>query len=433
MLNLQGELIASRPDLAATGHELGITGPATFPAMNDPPGSAGTRPSRPGRRSVPGVSLPPIPGRALVGLYGNSVDLVRGVSHDRGMGTESLGWSDSVEPAVWLAPRLSPFEAGVVTSVVPTGFPAYARILHPTTRGPKGDHLVRWARVAAWSGQPLDRLAHFPDIALPEQTPAGDPPWDSQGPTTGTLSADDAATLVDVLTEHTEVVDGVRRCWFCLWVGHGWDHAVYLLGSDAPAELRENPPSPPDPIPARVRQGVRVQLPHRDYFLFAGPVEDALAFVPGQQQTPSLWWPQDRSWCVATEIDLPWTYLGGSEELIAQVVGHPGLEALPALPDDPHFWRTPAWLQITLRTAVDELLSAGQTTVSTSVGFVRATLRVPTQQSPGELRIDYQSVLHGGGGTRGGIETPLRGDDLDRLAETVSFHLTHATLGLVNN
>lgn len=205
------------------------------------------------------------------------------------MSTGSLGWSDSVEPARWVGPRLSPFEAGLVTSVVPTGFDAYARILHPATRGSMGEHTVRWAQVAAWSGQRLDRLAHFPDVALPEHTPAGDPPWDSQGPATGTLSAHDAATLVDVLAAHTQIVDGVRPCWSCLWVGYGWNHAVYLAASDAPTEVRANPPRPPDPIPAHVRDGVQVRLPHRDYFLFAGPLDDALAFVPGQQQTSNLY------------------------------------------------------------------------------------------------------------------------------------------------
>lgn len=327
------------------------------------------------------------------------------------MSTGGLGWSDSVEPASWVGPRLSPFGKGLVTTVVPAGFPAYARILHPVTRGPMGEHTVRWARVAEWSGLRLDRLAHFPDVALPEHTPAGDPPWDSQGPATGTLSAGDAATLVEVLAEYTQVVDGVRRCWFCLWVGFGWTS---------------------DPIPADVRDGVQVRLPHRDYFLFSGPVEDALAFVPGQRQTPNLWWAHDRSWCVASEIDLPWTYLGGSEELIAQVVDHPDLEALPAQPDDCYFLPTPAWLEPVLRGAVEELLVGGETTVETSVGVVHARLRVPTRLRAGELRIDYRSVL-AGGGSGGGSGAPLRVEDLDRLADTVSFHLTYATLGLVNN
>ncbi len=40
----------------------------------------------------------------------------------------------------------------------------------------------------------------------------------------------------------------------------------------------------------------------------------------GADQTPNLWWPEDRAWFVATEIDLAWTYVGGREALIEQLV-----------------------------------------------------------------------------------------------------------------
>ncbi|MCZ2402756.1 hypothetical protein IV498_06040 [Paenarthrobacter sp. Z7-10] len=45
-------------------------------------------------------------------------------------------------------------------------------------------------------------------------------------------------------------------------------------------------------------------------------------------ETPNLAWPADRAWCLATEIDFDSTLVGGSAELIAAVVEHPGLEAL---------------------------------------------------------------------------------------------------------
>lgn len=35
--------------------------------------------------------------------------------------------------------------------------------------------------------------------------------------------------------------------------------------------------------------------------------------------TPSLWWPDDRTWCVATEIDFRWTYVGGSQVCINEI------------------------------------------------------------------------------------------------------------------
>jgi hypothetical protein len=67
-------------------------------------------------------------------------------------------------------------------------------------------------------------------------------------------------------------------------------------------------------------------MPGRDYLLFTGSVDQG----EGWQDGPNLWWPDDRSWCVASEIDLPHTYVGGSTKLIEQILAHPLLEALPA-------------------------------------------------------------------------------------------------------
>jgi hypothetical protein len=55
-------------------------------------------------------------------------------------------------------------------------------------------------------------------------------------------------------------------------------------------------------------------------------------------QSPSIWWPDDRSWWVATEVDFDWTYVGGSSKCIADVLAHPGLEALPARLSDGVHW-----------------------------------------------------------------------------------------------
>ena len=49
--------------------------------------------------------------------------------------------------------------------------------------------------------------------------------------------------------------------------------------------------------------------------------------------SPNIWWPEDRAWCVATDIDLFDTYVGGSRECIEAVLGNPDLEALPTTHD----------------------------------------------------------------------------------------------------
>jgi hypothetical protein len=55
-------------------------------------------------------------------------------------------------------------------------------------------------------------------------------------------------------------------------------------------------------------------------------------------------WPDDRAWCVAAEIDLAWTYVGGSVTLINDVLASPRLEAQPASLDDDFRQRLPEWL-----------------------------------------------------------------------------------------
>ncbi len=47
---------------------------------------------------------------------------------------------------------------------------------------------------------------------------------------------------------------------------------------------------------------------------------------------PQWWWPEDRQWFAATEIDFPWSYVGGSADLIDSLLGHPDLEAVRVRP-----------------------------------------------------------------------------------------------------
>ena len=86
----------------------------------------------------------------------------------------------------------------------------------------------------------------------------------------------------------------------------------------------------------------RVRLPGRDYLLRRGPIEAASALSSGHRSapevSPNLWWPDDRAWFVATEIDYMWTYVGGPQEVIDAVLADPRLEALPARLDHSPFY-----------------------------------------------------------------------------------------------
>jgi hypothetical protein len=68
-----------------------------------------------------------------------------------------------------------------------------------------------------------------------------------------------------------------------------------------------------------------------------GTVDDAVRNLAPEphEQSANLWWPADRAWCVVTDIDLMSTYVGGSAACIAELLGTPGLESVPAAPEDP--------------------------------------------------------------------------------------------------
>ncbi len=53
---------------------------------------------------------------------------------------------------------------------------------------------------------------------------------------------------------------------------------------------------------------------------------------------PNLWWPDDRAWCVATELDMQSTYIGGSRACVDQLLGDDRLEVYEVQPSDGISW-----------------------------------------------------------------------------------------------
>jgi hypothetical protein len=147
----------------------------------------------------------------------------------------------------------------------------------------------------------------------------------------------------------------------------------------------------PDPIPAAVRRGPKVRLADDDYLLYAGPVEAVAALAPmsDMDQTPCLWWPDDRAWCVASNIDLPWTYVGGPAGLIERILDDGRIEALPAEPGDP-LTRVEEWVTTWVAEATARLLSDGKAVISTSRGTVHARLKRPSRLRRGTPQIRTQ-------------------------------------------
>ena len=314
------------------------------------------------------------------------------------MAESGVQQSVKVEEAAWIGGRLSPFDSGVVTSVVPSGFEAYMRVLHPLDPPASGQQPGRWVDVASWSGIELVPSIHFPDIALPKHEPSGVEPWPGQVPQVGTLHPADADALAAMLARHTSTPE---RCWFCTW--EGWGSIVF-------------------------DDGPRVELPGREYALFVGPLAGLPSLMDAQDgHSPNLWWPDDRAWCVATEIDLAWTYVGGPAALISDVLGDPRLEAQPASPDDNHHWRAPQWLAPSIDDAATELLESGTATLHTWRGTVHAQLKHPHGRTDGDLRMQRRPS-NGLGGSGWSLITER---DPVRLRDNVTSALTWEVIELL--
>lgn len=112
--------------------------------------------------------------------------------------------------------------------------------------------------------------------------------------------------VLDVLAAHTRTPDD---CLWCLWDGWG-------------------------PAPA----GPRVDLVHRRYLLFRGPLGDGWDWHLPQGRLdvtgvarPAAVWPVDRAWFVAFDVDPSWAGVGGSEDAVAALVADPRLDARPVV------------------------------------------------------------------------------------------------------
>lgn len=188
----------------------------------------------------------------------------------------------------------------------------------------------------------MHRLAQFHAVARSSAS-GGASPWGIEPPDNGNLAAHLLTALCATLAEHTSTPDS---CWFCLWEGYGWIHgspAVSAILFAAPGDTAApaEPVSIPPGLPSNVLNGPKVTLPHRNYLLFNGPLDAAGelgsttpwgSFAP---QSPNLFWPQDHSWCVATEIDLFCTLVAGSENLAETLLADTRFEAWRVFPGDP--------------------------------------------------------------------------------------------------
>ena len=219
-----------------------------------------------------------------------------------------------------------------VRSILPGGFQAYGRILHPAWRAVRGDsncavsltkdiraEPVAWADIAACQKKAVGRYSGFGEICGPmvgiERSLSDNQGW-TYPPDEGVMLAPKMlSSLFDILAGGTDRAMGCN-CGF--WTGY---------------DVRRSPKS------LRFRSG------YETYWLYRTTLgtladwwvdRDTRLGLTGD--TPDMFWPDNESWFIATPFNAQSTYIGGDPRLIGEILAADDLEAFKVELSDP-LWR----------------------------------------------------------------------------------------------
>ncbi len=210
--------------------------------------------------------------------------------------------SSDTEQAGWLSRSVDASRRCTVLSLVPPVFEHYVRVLYPAEREVSVSHSesVSWADAAREAGG----VAHadMQWMPLTDSTPPSRQTWTFGPPRIDGVTDDLIASLAEALAPHT---GQPAVCWFAIWEGN-----------TAIADLTSNHPL--------------VNIAGLNYLLLHGSIDRASQSLRGLR--PNLWWPADRSWCVATHFDFDSAFVGCSPTACDDLITNESLEVWEVSP-----------------------------------------------------------------------------------------------------
>jgi hypothetical protein len=223
--------------------------------------------------------------------------------------------AESQAVAEWPVSRLTSWtqrhgRATTVQDLITDDFDAYVRVLFPLFEPAPPDqnyveNLVTWRETAVRNRRQPHRLMDLVGVG-----PDHDDVLHGGTMVPQKLAPTQEATLLSILEHHTTS----EQSWFVLWYGDY--HGRTVIPAQSLIEIDQGPSSP--------------------YSVFNGPHRAWKDFWT----YPRWWWPQDRSWCWQTGLDLDTTncaYLGTTIQCAEEIFASTVIEAVVAYPDDPVF------------------------------------------------------------------------------------------------
>lgn len=211
---------------------------------------------------------------------------------------------DGAAAGAWIPSAISGGPGPLVKEQIPARYEAYLRILHPV-RDSSGNP-VTWASVANELGrQPHGQMQWHAIVGSQSPASMADSAWRGSRPALGELPTGSLETLCAVLERHTDDMD----CFFGLSTIH----------PEIDQDLVNEP---------------LLEIPYREFVVLSGPLSAVLSAGDAIPVAPSLMWPADRTWYVASEYDFDSTLAGGSKDLIRDLGVSSNLETWVVSPED---------------------------------------------------------------------------------------------------